>query len=199
VTPLLLLFFTFSAFAQDASQVLRASVGFRTVKNTAQLDEATRQTVTELEKKAQAATAAQKYGEALKHFARGMTLMRKQEWTPRRAFETALQIKLDKLIFDPGDSARVKVSQMFALDEPLPGKLTLTLALSQARTQPGATVSSMPPPVLKELKTLKDVTADFSKELLLDAVLPQAGDGVYQLLLTLTPAEGAPLANETTR
>lgn len=186
------------AYAQDASQVLRASVGFRTVKNTTQMDDATRQAVTELEKKAQAANSAQKYGEALKHMAHGMALMRKQEWTPRRAFETALQLKLDKLIFDPGETARVKVSQAFALDEPLVGKLSLTLALSQARTQPGATVSAAPPPVMKELKVLKEVTADFSKELLLDAVLPQAGDGAYQLLLTLTPTEGAPIIKPAT-
>lgn len=185
-------------YAQDASQVLRASVGFRTVKNTAQMDEATRQTVAELEKKAQAANAAQKYGEALKYFAHGMALMRKQEWTPRRAFETALQLKLDKLVFDPGEIARVKVSQMFALDEPLSGKLALTLALSQARTQPGSAASAAPPPIMKELKTLKEVAADFSKELLLEAVLPQAGDGTYQLLLTLTPTEGAPIIKPAT-
>ncbi|MBI1760000.1 MAG: prolyl oligopeptidase family serine peptidase [Acidobacteria bacterium] len=183
------------AYAQDASQVLRTSVGFRTVKNTAQMDEATRQAVTNLEKQAQAANAAQKYGEALKHYAHGMVLMRKQEWTPRRAFETALQLKPNKLIFDPGEIAHIKVTQTFALDEPLSGKFTLTLALSQARTQPGVTtsVSAAPPPVLKELKTLKEVAADFSKELLLEAVLPQAGDGNYQLLLTLTPVEGAPI------
>jgi predicted esterase len=198
VTLLLLLFFTFSAFAQDASQVLRASVGFRTVKNTAQMDDTTRQAVADLEKKAQAANAAQKYGEALKHYAHGMALMRKQEWTPRRAFETALQLKLDKLVFDPGEIARVKVTQVFALDEPLPGKLGLTLALSQARTQPGSAVSAAPPPVMKELKTLKEVAADFSKEMMLEAVLPQAGDGTYQLLLTLTPTEGAPIVKPAT-
>lgn len=186
------------AYAQDASQVLRESVRFRTVKNTAQMDDATRQTVAELEKKAQAANAAQKYGEALKHFAHGMALMRKQEWTPRRAFETALQVKPDKLIFDPGETARVKVSQTFALDEPLAGKLTLTLALAQARTQPGSTVSATPPPIVKELKILKEVAADFSKELLLDAILPQAGDGNYQLLVTLTPTEGAPIIKPST-
>jgi predicted esterase len=197
-TSLFMLLLALPGLAQDASQVLRASVGFRTVKNTAQMDDVTRQAVADLEKKAQAANAAQKYGEALKHFAHGMALMRKQEWTPRRAFETSLQLKLDKLIFDPGDIARIKVSQMFALDEPLPGKLTLTLALSQARTQPGATASATPPPVLKELKTLKEVTADFTKELLLEVGLPQAGDGTYQLLLTLTPAEGAPIIKPAT-
>ncbi len=207
---LFVLLLALPAYAQDAGQVLRTSVGFRTVKNTAQLDDATRQAVTELEKKAQAANAAQKYGEALKHYAHGMALMRKQEWTPRRAFETALQVKPDKLVFDPGDTARLRVTQMFALDEPFAGKLTLTLALAQARTQPGVTVSPTvsptlsptPPPVIKELKTLKDVAADFSKELLLEAVLPQAGAGNYQLLLTLTPTaglnDGAPIVKPST-
>src|SRR5262245_44585975 len=86
-----------ACFAQDALQVLRMSVGFRTMKNTAQMDEATRKTVTELEAKARSATLAQKYGEAMKHYSHAMALMRKQEWTPLRAFNTALQIKLDKL------------------------------------------------------------------------------------------------------
>ena len=186
-----------TALGQDAAQVLRMSVGFRTLKNSAQLDDATRQTVAELEKKAQTANAAQQYGEALKHLLHGMALMRKQEWTPRRALETALQLKLTKFIYDPGDVARVRVTQAFALDEPLPGKLTLTLALAHPGTEsqpPSASaVSATPPPVQKELKTLKDVAPDFSKEMLLEAALPQAGDGNYQLLLKLTPAEGAPI------
>lgn len=191
------------ALAQDASQVLRLSVGFRTVKNSVQMDDATKQTVAELEKKAQAANGAQKYGEAIKHLNHGMALMRKQEWTPRRAFETALQVKLDKLVYDPGDIARVRLTQIYALDEPLPGKLTVTLGLAQPRQTteaPGGPLVTAVPPTAKELKTLKDVTADFTKEVVLDVTLPQAGAGNYQLLLTLTPpAEaGAPIVKPTT-
>src|SRR5437868_4079664 len=97
---LLIVALALACFAQDASQVLRLSVGFRTMKNTTQMDEATRKAVEELEAKARAANSAQKYGEAIKHYSHAMALMRKQEWTPLRALNTALQIKLDKLIYD---------------------------------------------------------------------------------------------------
>src|SRR5205085_9706106 len=62
----------------------------------------------------------------------------------------------------------------------------------------GAPVSAAPPPVMKELKMLKEVAADFTKELMLEVVLPQAGDGNYQLLLTLTPTDGAPIVKPAT-
>jgi predicted esterase len=189
-TLLFTLLIALPCLAQDASQVLRLSVGFRTVKNTAQMDEATRQKVAELEKKAQQANMAQQYGEALKHLAHGIALMRKQPWTPMHALSTALQVKAERLIYDPGEPARLKLSQTFALDEPLPGKLTLALTLAQ--TNDGK------PQTVKELKTLKDVTADFTKGTLLETALPQVSDGNYQLTLTLTPAAGEPIAKPTT-
>ena len=179
-----------ACFAQDAQQVLRLSVSFRTMKNTAQMDEATRKTVGELEAKARAATIAQKYGEALKHYSHAMVLMRKQEWTPLRAFNTALQIKLDKLIYDPGETARLKLTQSYTLDEPVPGKLSLTLTLVQTREGKQQ--------IVKELKTLNEVSADFSKETAFDVALPLVPVGNYQLLLALTPKEGEPLKRPTT-
>jgi predicted esterase len=179
-----------AGYAQDASQVVRLSVSFRTIKNSVQADEATRKTVEDLEAKARAASNAQKFGEAVKHYSHGIALLRKQEWTPWRAFDTALQVKAERLIFDPGDVARVRLSQSFALDQPLPGKLALTLALAQTREGKRET--------LKELKTLKDLPADFSKELALDIALPLITDGNYQLLLTLTLAAGEPISKPLT-
>jgi predicted esterase len=189
-TLLFTLVLALSCFAQDAPQVLRTSVGFRTLKNTVQMDEATRQQVAELEAKAQAANSAQKYGEAIKHLSHGMALMRKQPWTPARALSTALQVKPERLIFDPGDTARLKLSQAFALDEPLPGKVALTLALAQTREGK--------PQTIKELKALPEITADFTKETTLDVVLPVVADGNYQLVLTLTPGAGEPVSKPTT-
>jgi predicted esterase len=187
---LLTVVLSLACFAQDAQQVLRLSVGFRTLKNTAQLDEATRKTVEELEAKARAANTAQKYGEAIKHYSHAMALLRKQEWTPLRALNTALQIKLDKLIYDPGETARLKLTQIYTLDEPLPGKLSLTLTLAQTREGKQQTV--------KELKTLNEVAADFTKETALDVALPLVPVGNYQLVLALTPKEGEPLKRPTT-
>jgi predicted esterase len=189
LTLLFTLLITLPGLAQDASQVLRTSVGFRTVKNTAQMDEATRQQVTELEAKAQAANTARKYGDALKHLMHGMALMRKQPWTPAAAMSIALQVKAERLVFDPGETARLKLLQSFALDEPLPGKVTLTLSLAQPGEGKLQTV--------KELKTLPEVTADFTKETSLEVVLPAVNDGNYLLVLALTPSAGEPVSKVT--
>lgn len=168
--------------AQDASQVLQLSVAYRTLKNRVPMDEAKRKLIEELETKARTANNDKKYGEAVKHLSHGLALMRNQPWTPLHALNTALQVKTDRRVFDPGDPVRLKLSQIFTLDDPVPGKVALALALTQMRDGARTTV--------KELKTMPDVTADFSKELTLDAVLPQTDAGNYQLLLTLTPKEG---------
>ena len=175
------------SFAQDAPQVLRMSVGFRTLKNTAQLDEVTKQQVLELEKKATEASNAQKYGDAIKFMSHGMAMMRKQPWTPLDAFKAALVIKAERLIFDPGETFNVKLSQMFTLDEPLTEPLTISLALN--RTREGKTET------VKELKTMSDVSANFAQPLTVSGALPMnASDGTYQMLVTLKPKTGEPMS-----
>jgi predicted esterase len=176
-----------AGYAQDAPQVLRMSVGFRTLKNTAPMDEATKQQVLDLEKKATAANNAQKYGEAIKHMAQGMALMRKQPWTPLDAFKTALVIKPERLVFDPGETFNVKLSQLFALDEPLTEPLTISLALN--RTREGKTET------IKEIKTVPDAPANFTQPQTISGALPpNLGDGTYQMLLTLKPKTGEPMS-----
>ncbi len=65
-----------SVRAQDAAQVLRVSVGYNTLKNSTALSPEKRAEVDRLGKLAQEATAARKYGEALKHYYHAITLMR---------------------------------------------------------------------------------------------------------------------------
>src|SRR4029453_13955066 len=77
-----LLFCSTLAFAQDESQVLRLSVGFRTLKNNATLDDSQRQEVARLEERARAAASDKKYGEALRSYHHAMAVIRKQPWTP---------------------------------------------------------------------------------------------------------------------
>lgn len=171
-----------SIFAQDASQVLQLSVGFRTLKNRVTMSDEKRQEVEALEARARKANEEKQYGEAVKHMQHGIALMRNQPWTPLIALNTALQVKMDRRVFDPGEAARVRISQTFALDEPVKGKLKVALALTAMRDGKQTTV--------KELKVLNDVTPDFTKETVLDVALPQTETGNYQIVATLTPAEG---------
>ncbi len=172
--------------AQDAAQALRLSVGFRTLKNSVQMSEEKRKQVEELEAKARAAAGSQKYGETIKHYSHGMALMRNQPWTPSRALSTALQVKLERVVFDPGEVARISLSQIFALDEPIAGKLSCSVALKDAKQE-----------AAKELKILADVESDFTKPVSIEAAIPDLADGEYQLVVTLKPKEGDPVVKPT--
>jgi predicted esterase len=163
------------------------SVGFRTLKNTAQMDEATKQQVADLEKKAVEANNAQKYGDAIKFMSQGMALMRKQTWTPLDAFKAALVVKPERLIFDPGETFNVKLSQLFTLDAPLTEPLAVSLTLN--RTREGKTEP------IKELQTMNEVAANFSQPLTVSGTLPpNVSDGTYQVLLSLKPKTGEPMS-----
>jgi predicted esterase len=187
----LLLAFAQLTFAQDAAQVLRASVSFRTLKNTAPMDDATKQQVLELEKKATEANAAQKYGDALRHMAHGVALMRKLPWTPFDAFKTALTVKAERLIFDPGETAGIKLSQTFTLEEPLATPLSLSLALT--RTREGKTET------IKELKSIPELPANFTQGNVVNGALPtDLKDGIYQLALSLTAKTGESISRVMT-
>lgn len=167
------------AFAQDAGQVLQLSVGFRTLKNRMPMSEDKRKEVEALEAKARAANSEQKYGEAVKHLSHGLALMRNQPWTPVSALTIATQANLERLVFDPGDAAKVTLTQIFTLDEPIAGKLNG--ALSIAVTKNGRQET------LKELKPLTDVAADFTHPLMLEAVIPDLPDGDYEIVVKLSP------------
>jgi predicted esterase len=166
------------AFAQDASQVLQLSVGFRTLKNRMQMSDEKRQEVEALEAKARKANEEKQYGEAIKHMQHGIALMRNQAWTPLAALATATQAKLGDVIFDPGDTAKLALTQIFKLDEPVAGKLNGTLSI--------AVLKDGKPEALKELKLLKDVEPDFTNPLTLETAIPDLPDGNYQLLVKLS-------------
>jgi len=159
---------------------LRLSVGFRTLKNTVPMSDEMRKLIEELEAKARTATADQKYGEAIKFYSRAMSLMRNQPWTPSRALSAALQIKLERAVLDPGDKARITLSQLFTVDEPIAGRLSGSISLKDSKQE-------------KELKNLSDVEPDFTKPVSIEAAIPDLADGNYQLTLTLRPKDGEPI------
>ncbi len=190
VLLLTLLALTVASLAQDASQVLRLSVGFNTLKNSVTLSDEQKKELAALEEKARAANSQGKYGEALRELSHGMALMRNQPWTPARALSTALQLKADRVICDPGDALHLKVTQTFALEQPLSGKLNGALTLAPVKNKEAR--------AMKELKSLSNVTADFSTQpLMIEASLPQVEDGDYQLTLTLKPGEGEPMTKSS--
>src|SRR5262249_27272781 len=155
-----------------------------TVKNSAQMTDEKRKEVEEIESKAKAATNSQKYGEAIKYYARAMALMRNQPWTPSRALGAAIQIKPERAVFDPGDRTRITLSQLFVLDEPIAGKLSGSISLKDSRQE-------------KELKSLRDIELDFSKPVSIETAIPDLPDGNYQLKLSLRPREGDPVIETT--
>lgn len=166
--------------AQDAATTLGLSVRFRTLKNTERMSDETRKLVEELEGKARAATGGRKYGEALKYYARAMAMIRNQPWTPSRELGVAMQIKIDRAIFDPGDKARITISQLFTLDEPIAGKLIGSISLKDSKRE-------------KELKEITGIEPDFTKPVSIEAAIPDLADGNYQLTLTLKPKDGEPI------
>lgn len=166
--------------AQDAAMTLRLSVGFRTLKNSERMSDEIRKIVEELEAKARTATNGQKYGEAVKYYLRAMALIRNQPWTPASALNSALQVKLERAVFDPGDKARITVSQLFQLDEPIMGKLSGSISLKSSKQD-------------NELKKLSDIEPDFTKPFSIEAAIPDVADGAYQLTLTLKSKDGEPI------
>lgn len=173
------------ALAQDASQVLRLSVGFNTLKNSVQMNEEKKKQLAEIEAKAIKANGEKRYGDAMRYMNQGIALMRGQQWTPMRALGTALQMKSSRVIADPGDVVKLNVTQLFTLEEPVNGKLSGTVTIAAAKTPTAQT------PAAKELKSLSDLGSDFTvKPLEVEAKLPALEDGEYLLTLTLKPAEG---------
>ena len=107
--------------------------------------------------------------------------MRGQQWTPARALGVAMQMRSDRVIADPGDSLKLSVTQIFALEEPIKGKLSGSLTIAPAKNKDAA----------KELKTLNEIASDFIvAPLELEAKLPELEDGEYLVTLSLKPAEG---------
>jgi pimeloyl-ACP methyl ester carboxylesterase len=185
ITAILALFLLtlIPALAQDASQVLRLSVSFNTLKNSAALSEEKKKHITDLEAQAQAANREKRYGDAMRHLHQGITLMRGQAWTPERALGLALQLKSNRVMADPGDTVKLTVTQLFTLEEPLSGKLSGAVMIVPAK--------SKDPQAAKELKSLQDISGDFTANALeIEAKLPALNDGEYLLMMNLASVAG---------
>ncbi|MEW6211812.1 MAG: prolyl oligopeptidase family serine peptidase [Acidobacteriota bacterium] len=168
------------ASAQDAGQALRISVGYNTqyntVKNSPAFSAEKRAEVERLGKLAQEASAARRYGDAIKHYLHAMTLMRGAEWTPTRALSSALTLKLDRAIAEPAQTIRLHLGQMFSTDEKIGSKLTATVDLN--RLQGNETI--------KTLKTVDAIEPDFiAHPAAIEVTAPDVEAGNYRINVTL--------------
>jgi predicted esterase len=175
--------------AQDAGQVLRVSVGFTTLKNSVSLSAEKKTEVDQLESLAKAANAAGKYGDALKHLYHAMAIMRGNQWTPARALSSALTMKFDRAMLEPGQTVEVKFGQIYALDEKLAGKFAGSLTLMKMAGEER----------VKELKPLDGVEPDFiAHPFTAQIIVPEVETGNYRVLLKLQMDGGEPVTRTTT-
>jgi hypothetical protein len=128
----------------------------------AKLTPEARAEVDRLGEMARKANGEGKYGDALKHLYHAMALMRGTEWTPARALGSAITIKLDRAMLDPGDKVAIRIGQMYALDQKLNAKLNGSISLLRLRGEE----------TIKDLKALDALEPDFIAHLSTEVVGP---------------------------
>lgn len=169
-----------SITAQDAGQVLRVSVGYSTLKNSAEnLSPEKRAEVERLGKLAQEATVARKYGDALKHYYHAIALLRSSEWTPEAALSSSITVKLDRAVIAPSESVKINIGQIFSLDEKIQGKVSGSIELLAAQGND----------TLKVIKSIEAIDADFfANPAVIDIAIPEMEPGKYRVALKLKSA-----------
>jgi predicted esterase len=131
----LLLAFALVLYAQDASLVLRTSVGYRTQRNSLPLSDQQKQQADKLMQEANQANSAGKYGDAMRAMFHGQAVMRNVEWTPAYEFAASLQARADHAMDEPGRQVTVTLSPLYS--SPSAPKLTGSLALVPVKKDAG--------------------------------------------------------------
>jgi predicted esterase len=179
-----LLPFAASMRAQDAAQVLATSVAFNTLKNSTTLTDEQRAEVDRLAAMARASNTAGRYGEALKNLMHGMAVIRGTPWTSTTALGAALTMKLDRVVLEPASPVKVTLGQLFALDQPVEGKLTGAVSLlPMTGDEP-----------VKVLRPLEAVAGDFTTPATFEVAVPDVADGNYRIAVSLTEGSAKPIA-----
>lgn len=141
-----------------------------------------------LEKLATEANAAHRYGEAIKYLSQASAVLRGQSWTPARALTAALTMKANRAVVEPAENIQLQLGQIFSLDEKSSAKLNGTVELMPAQGTD----------VLKTLKTIEGVAADFSAHpTSVEVSIPDVPPGNYRLSLTLKFADAEESVNKT--
>jgi len=128
--------------AQDASMVLRTSVGYRTQRNNPQLTDEQRQQADQLATEAAQANQAGKYGDAMRAYYHGIAVMRGTSWTPVLEFVSSLQGRLDHAMVAPGKPVTITLSPLYSASHTDEVKLSASVFLMPVKKD-GATEKSL--------------------------------------------------------
>jgi predicted esterase len=179
---LLPLAFGLVLYAQDASLVLRTSVGYRTQRNSLPLSDEQKQQADRLMQEANQANSSGKYGDAMRAMFHGMAVMRKVEWTPAYEFAAGLQARADHAMEEPGRQVTVTLSALYAC--PSAPKLKGSVALVPVKKDAGEE---------KMLASLPEVAAG-AVPLTVRFAVPDAAAGDYTIEVRLAGEGDAPSA-----
>lgn len=173
--------------AQDAPTVLRAFVGYNTVKASTRLTPELRTEVEALAKQAQVAGLAGRYGEALKHLAHGTALMRGEPWTPGAVLAGGLQFSVDHALPEPGQAVEARLRPVFSPDSLPEGDVQVSLRMMP--TVGGNAIALATVPDVKAAALLQPWTRAVT--------IPETvADGTYRLEVEVTGLD-APVRKAT--
>jgi poly(3-hydroxybutyrate) depolymerase len=99
--------------AQDASMVLRTSVGYGTQRAAPSLSEDQRKQADDLARQAREANQAQKYGEALRYYYHGLAVMRNTPWTPAVECAAGLEQHIDHSMVEAGRQVAITLKPLY--------------------------------------------------------------------------------------
>ncbi|HKV42410.1 MAG TPA: prolyl oligopeptidase family serine peptidase [Blastocatellia bacterium] len=168
------------AGAQTATQALRLSVGFNTLKNSKPLESKASAEVDGLARDALAAASSGKYDVAIKDYYHGIAILRGEAWTPSRALASALTFKLDHAMLEPSQTVTVETGEVFSPDDGLAGPVTATITL---RNRQGEQVAV--------LATIPGVKLDLKAHPLVSRIqVPDVPANTYHVRVTFSPAQG---------
>jgi len=148
------------------------------MKGSRPLTDEQRKEADRLEGLAREASAAEKYGEAMRHMYQGIAVMNGAEWTPALEFAASLQAKADHAIVAPGQAVKINLKALYpsdrAAEEPLNASIVLRKAEGGGET------------VLGEPMRIRPAGAPF----VLAAKIPSAASGEQFLEVRLSGAAG---------
>lgn len=167
-------------FAQDASSVLQLNIEYRTVRNGASPTVELARQLDALEVEARNATSEGQYGEAHRHLAHALTLLKGEEWTPLRELGAALKLTADRVVLEPGQAAELTLSLMFVptstIDHRLKGAIAIGVRVNERYRN------------IRELARLDDDPAWLTNGRRVTITLPELRDGEYVLALSYRAA-----------
>ena len=113
--------------------VLRTSVTYGTQKATVPMTDEQKKQVDDLQREAQQANQAGKYGDALRALYHGMAVMAKLSWSPAVEYTYSLQGKLDHAIVEPGAPLGLTLTPLYVTPGAAESKLIAAVWLMPVR------------------------------------------------------------------